>query len=187
MIELSFSWDWTSTPKWRLTFELQQLENLVSEVKPSGKASDEWVWKPCNSGRFSSKSMIVMLEELQSPNIIHLEPTLRNNLIPQKIGILIWRACQNKLPVRTELDRRGIYLHSTRCPVCDDDIETLNHTLIRCNTASDIWDRVFKWWNLDMINFMDINDLAKCSNSNLQTSTGSTIWQAIAWVTTYFI
>ncbi|XP_071699889.1 uncharacterized protein [Rutidosis leptorrhynchoides] len=119
----------------------------------------------------------------QSPPI----PTLLNPLVPQKIGIHIWRISLNKLPVRTELDKRGIDLHSTRCPVCDDDIETLQHTFLYCKSSLDIWNRIFKWWKLDHQCITCLSDLSKCPNPMLNSNLGLSIWQAVVWVTCYFI
>ncbi|XP_071718427.1 uncharacterized protein [Rutidosis leptorrhynchoides] len=181
---VQFSWQWTALPKWRTSSELLRLENQLSLFKCSGKSVDEWVWKLCGSGIYSTKSLI---EFLNSTVVTHAEPTIRNNLLPQKVGILMWRASQNKLPVRSELDRRGIDLDSVRCPVCNDDIESINHTFIHCKTASDIWDRIFKWWNLNSTVFADITELTKGSNSQINTTTGISIWQAIVWVTSYYI
>ncbi|XP_071736496.1 uncharacterized protein [Rutidosis leptorrhynchoides] len=113
-------------------------------------------------------------------------PTDLNPLIPQKIGIFIWRAKQNKLPVRSELDKKGIDLHSVRCPVCDDDIETLLHSLLKCSNSMDIWNRIQKWWSLDHLYLSCIYDLAKGSNPQLISNLGSSLWQAVG-TTTYYI
>ncbi|XP_071726794.1 uncharacterized protein [Rutidosis leptorrhynchoides] len=181
---VQFSWQWSTLPRWRILSDLQQLENRLSVAKCSGRNVDNWVWKPCCSGIYTTKSLIEMLN---SSVDTHVKPTIRNNLIPQKVGILMWRASQNKLPVRSELDRRGIDLDSVRCPACDDDIESINHSVILCKTAFDIWERIYKWWNLNLTIFADINELIKGSNSQFHTATGASIWQAIVWVTSYYI
>ncbi|XP_071727164.1 uncharacterized protein [Rutidosis leptorrhynchoides] len=181
---IQFSWKWPTLPRWRTLSELQQLENRLSLAKCTGKNVDEWVWKPCGSGNYTTKSLI---ELLNSSVESHAEPTIRNNLISQKVCIILWRASQNKLPVRSELDSRGMDLDSVRCPVCNDDIESINHSFILCKTASDIWDKIFKWWNLNSTVFADIYELTKGSNSQINTATGASIWQAIVWVTSYYI
>ncbi|XP_071740630.1 uncharacterized protein [Rutidosis leptorrhynchoides] len=99
----------------------------------------------------------------------------------------MWRAKQNKLPVRVELDRKDIDLHSTRCLVCDDDIETLHHSLISCSLSIDIWDKIRRWWKYDNINFSCISDMTKSANPHLNTTLGASIWQTVVWVTCYFI
>ncbi|XP_071713419.1 uncharacterized protein [Rutidosis leptorrhynchoides] len=116
-------------PRCRTASDLSSLEGKIAAYLPSNDPRDKWIQKFGINHIFTTASLFNILSELSSLNIA-TQPTIFNRLLPQKISIFIWRASQNKLPVRTELDKRGIDLHSTRCPICDDDIETLRHTLI---------------------------------------------------------
>ncbi|XP_071686958.1 uncharacterized protein [Rutidosis leptorrhynchoides] len=78
-------------------------------------------------------------------------------------------------------------MHSTRCPTCDNGIETLEHVLLTCNFAKDILERIRLWWNLDQLYLSNCSDLEKGSNPMFKTSTGSSIWQATIWVSSYLI
>ena len=53
----------------------------------------------------------------------------------------------------------GIDLPSLLCPVCDTYIENVNHVFVRCELASQVWDRIFRW--LDMVQpiFLSIADI----------------------------
>ncbi|GJU64009.1 RNA-directed DNA polymerase, eukaryota, reverse transcriptase zinc-binding domain protein [Tanacetum coccineum] len=66
-----------------------------------------------------------------------------NKLVPIKINILAW--INDRLPTRSNLDSRGIELHSLLCPICDDSIEYAQHLFLHCNLAYDVWSSVFKW------------------------------------------
>ncbi|XP_071738837.1 uncharacterized protein [Rutidosis leptorrhynchoides] len=118
----------------------------------------------------------------QAPN-----KTLRNNLLPRKIEICVWRALKKRLPVWIELDKRGIDLHSVRCPICDNDLESVDHTLFNCSFAIDIWNRVFKWWNFSNFSPSNGPDSLHGKSSHVMSSLGSKIWQAVAWVTLYYL
>ncbi|XP_071686285.1 uncharacterized protein [Rutidosis leptorrhynchoides] len=120
-------------------------------------------------------------------NINLPDPTESNPFVPQKLAIFVWWAKLNRLPVRSELDNRGIDLHSTRCPVCDDDVETLNHSLLTCKIAIDIWTRIRKWWNIHNPNITNLADISKPQNPYLYSITGSLMWQAVVWITSYYI
>ncbi|XP_071740678.1 uncharacterized protein [Rutidosis leptorrhynchoides] len=109
-----------------------------------------------------------------------------NNLLPHKIGILIWRILLMRIPVRSELDKRGIDLNSLRCPVCDGDIETVEHIFLRCSVAIDIWDRVFRWWNKSFMAFANL-ETAFSGKSNAYASSFSKLWQAVEWICGYTI
>ncbi|XP_071700605.1 uncharacterized protein [Rutidosis leptorrhynchoides] len=153
----------------------------------SCKQCDTWVWKFNFNAQFTCNSLSSMLDELSAVAHNNTEPTIINKLIPQKIGIFMWRAIKNKLPVRSELDKRGIDLHSTRCPVCDEDIESLQHILLKCKVASEVWELIRKWWNFDMIRFVSIPELSKASSPSRSSSIDSFIWQAVVWVSSYLI
>ncbi|PWA63870.1 reverse transcriptase domain, Reverse transcriptase zinc-binding domain protein [Artemisia annua] len=46
------------------------------------------------------------------------------------------------------LDLRGIDLDSTRCPVCDDAIETTHHLFIECEISRVLWNSLKIWWGM---------------------------------------
>ncbi|XP_071709240.1 uncharacterized protein [Rutidosis leptorrhynchoides] len=112
---------------------------------------------------------------------------MRNNLVPKKLEIFIWRACQKRLPVLFEIDKRGVDLHSVRCPLCDDDLETVEHSLIFCKLSLDIWDRVFAWWGFGNMSNLILGEIlrGKCPLSS--SILGTKIWQAVEWVCAYLI
>ncbi|XP_071708892.1 uncharacterized protein [Rutidosis leptorrhynchoides] len=156
---ITFTWNWTAEPKWRTLDELNHLTDALKQISFSPNNPPKWSWKHCSSGPFSIDSLMSELNK-QSSQLSVCQPTDLNSLVPQKIAIFIWRAMQNKLTVRSELDKKGIDLHSTRCLVCDNDIETLHHSLISCDFAKDIWDKVSKWWKLDNIHITSLYDMA---------------------------
>ncbi|GJV36397.1 reverse transcriptase domain, reverse transcriptase zinc-binding domain protein [Tanacetum coccineum] len=64
----------------------------------------------------------------------------------------------NKLPVRSELDKSGIDLDSLLCPSCNDVVETIDHCLVLCNMASHIWEKIFDWWKIALVNAFSTNE-----------------------------
>ncbi|XP_071730433.1 uncharacterized protein [Rutidosis leptorrhynchoides] len=184
---VEFNWEWSGDPKWRAVSELTNLTEKLSNYVPPGKIKDEWKWMYHNSGIFSTKSLTKIIGEVSVASRATTEPTILNPFLPQKVSIFIWRASQNKLPVRTELDKRGVDLHSTRCPVCDDDIETLHHSIISCKVAKDVWEKIQKWWRLDHLLINDISDLSKATNPKFKNPLVASIWQAVVWVSSYFL
>ncbi|XP_071702841.1 uncharacterized protein [Rutidosis leptorrhynchoides] len=112
---------------------------------------------------------------------------MRNALVPKKLEVFVWRAVQRRLPSRVELDKRGIDLHTIRCPLCDEDLETIDHILIFCKHAYDLWVRVFAWWGLGNVTNLSISEILRGNSSVGMTSLGRTIWQAVEWVFSYHI
>ena len=58
-----------------------------------------------------------------------------------KIVHFIWLCHHNSIPVRGVLASRGINC-CTKCPVCNDQEETIIHTLRDCNFAGIFWDKI---------------------------------------------
>ena len=60
--------------------------------------------------------------------------------IPAKIRIFAWRACMNGLPTRLNLYQRGVNINPL-CPMCEQEPESISHTLLHCNFAKQVWDK----------------------------------------------
>ncbi|XP_071739035.1 uncharacterized protein [Rutidosis leptorrhynchoides] len=113
--------------------------------------------------------------------------TMRNNLVLKKVGIFIWRTQIGRLPVKIELDKRGIDLHSVRCDLCDEDLESVMHCLIDCSFAKDIWSRVFSWWDFGAFSSANVTDMIRDKGPISMSSFGCKVWQDTKWITLYLI
>ncbi|XP_071717836.1 uncharacterized protein [Rutidosis leptorrhynchoides] len=113
--------------------------------------------------------------------------TLRNNCVPLKVEVFIWRLIRRRLPVRVKLDKRGIDLHSVRCPLCDDDIESLDHAFIFCKQAMEVWERVYKWWGFGGVSNLSINEAFRGKSQAPLSPVSSKLWQAVEWTSAYLI
>ncbi|XP_071691449.1 uncharacterized protein [Rutidosis leptorrhynchoides] len=178
-------WSWTRSPSRRTHAELVELNRMVVAVMLVPDRVDKW--SIGGSGKFITK---ILFDEITSrilpPGANSLE-TMRNNFVPKKVEIFVWRTKRRRLPVLSKLDKRGIDLHSVRCPLCDDGIETVEHTLILCKDTIDLWNRVCKWWGMNNNTNLSISE-AFCGNSPLHSTTlGAKIWQAVKWVCGYLI
>ncbi|XP_071699302.1 uncharacterized protein [Rutidosis leptorrhynchoides] len=145
----------------------------------------QWAWS--NDGSFSVRRLTDILIRAELANQTSDAKTLRNNLVPLKAELFIWRARWKRIPTRVELDKRGMDLGTIRCPVCDDGLETVEHSIILCNFALDIWKRVFDWWNLGPFTNMSINESFLGNGYSFNSAMGKQLWQATEWVTGYMI
>ncbi|XP_071688191.1 uncharacterized protein [Rutidosis leptorrhynchoides] len=134
----SFSWDCLRNPRGRAAGDLQNLCNLVQDFKFAEGSSDKWACNLLQNGSFTVLHLSKLIDEKLLGPRTGAEYTDRVNIIPKKIGLLVWRAKLNRIPVRVELDKRWIDLDSVRCPVCDKDIETVEHIFIQCDFAKDL-------------------------------------------------
>ncbi|XP_071731446.1 uncharacterized protein [Rutidosis leptorrhynchoides] len=148
---------------------------------------EEWAWSWSNDGLFTVIRLTDILVRTYLVNQTSATMTLRNIFVPLKVELFIWRARLKRLPTMVELDKRGMDLGTVRCPVCDNGLETVEHSIILCNFALDIWKRVFDWWNLGPYTNMSINESFMGDGHSFTSVMGKQLWQATEWVTGYMI
>lgn len=85
-----------------------------------------------------------------------------NKLLP---NINTWRISIGLLPTRVNLDKLGIDLHSTQCPVCDDNQETESYIFLKCSTAVDLWNLTASWWKLNFVYSVNIHGILNMTDS----------------------
>ncbi|XP_071688100.1 uncharacterized protein [Rutidosis leptorrhynchoides] len=171
------NWNWTRSPSGRSLDDLMELNNLISTVSLSGRP-DSWKCSLDPSGIFTTYSLSKLINSLKYG--IHsksLSPS-RNKFVPQKIFIFSWRVIQQKIPVRYELDKKGIDLHTILCPLCDQHIETIEHVLVNCHKANSIWSQLLVWWNQNNTLISNINDAIIYDQGFTHNSIGSSLLQA---------
>ncbi|XP_071708309.1 uncharacterized protein [Rutidosis leptorrhynchoides] len=181
------NWEWVRHPMGRTKDELDDMITYLNSFKYSAAQGDSWRWKLVNFGVFNCSDLGSMLNsKILQPNPT-LKETVRNNLVPQKLSIFVWRCKMGRLPVLKELDKRGIDLNSVRCPICDKDVESINHTFLECTFVKDIWFRVHKWWNSSCSIGTNLDDLFSGKSNGSQSNDISVLWQAIVWTCGYII
>ncbi|XP_071738702.1 uncharacterized protein [Rutidosis leptorrhynchoides] len=131
--------------------------------------------------------MSSLLDDLSLPQANSPHGMLRNKMVPQKVEIFVWRVMRRRIPVRVELDKRGIHICSVRCPLCVDNLESVEHSMVFCKYAMDVWERVYNWWNLGTVTNLCINEIFKGLNNDHLTGPRKILWQVVEWVTGYMI
>ncbi|XP_071712249.1 uncharacterized protein [Rutidosis leptorrhynchoides] len=187
MAEHGFSWNWRRMPSGRAAGELEFLCNILSSCSINHRSVDKWKWSKTSNGIFKVSVLASEIDEHILTSNPSTQCTLRNNLVPKKVEIFVWRALRKRLPVRIELDKRGLDLNSVRCPLCDDGMETVEHTFIFCKQTLDIWDRVFKWWNIGPFSSFSLQEIFEGKGPTTSSSLGLKIWQAVEWTCAYLI
>ncbi|XP_071699018.1 uncharacterized protein [Rutidosis leptorrhynchoides] len=90
------------------------LTDLISELQAVSldqNADVSYKWSFAPDGVFKTKILSGLIDGKSSVGAQNLS-TLRNQSIPLKVKIFVWRARQLRLPVRVKLDKRGIDLDS---------------------------------------------------------------------------
>ncbi|GKD86396.1 reverse transcriptase domain, reverse transcriptase zinc-binding domain protein, partial [Tanacetum coccineum] len=139
-------WDWVRTIRGRVSREYEDLIGVLQHVVIVNNCRDRWRWSLVEDGEFTVKELSKLIEENILISDVGGQETLWNKLVPKKVNIFVWRALRGRLPVRVELDRRGVDLDSILCPSCNNIVETCAHSLITCDLARSVWDKTFIWW-----------------------------------------
>ncbi|GKE31930.1 RNA-directed DNA polymerase, eukaryota, reverse transcriptase zinc-binding domain protein, partial [Tanacetum coccineum] len=152
------NWNWIRNMHTRGRTGQQFLDLLyVLQGIDWSENEDVWRWELGHERMFSVTCTRIHIDNLllYSGEL----PTRWNTLVPIKVNILGWRIRMDRLPTLEKLDQKGIYLSSLLCPVCNTYIEDVNHVFVRCELASQIWDRIFRW--LDMVQpvFLSTTDI----------------------------
>ncbi|PWA73185.1 RNA-directed DNA polymerase, eukaryota, Reverse transcriptase zinc-binding domain protein [Artemisia annua] len=106
-----------------------------------------WIWSIDNNKGFSVNHLSKLIDSrILSPGCLG-RVVKWNNWVPRKVNIFNWRVVNDRIPHLSNLDKRGIDVHSLLCPLCDSDIEYSNHILFNCHKVKPIWLKCFDWWN----------------------------------------
>ncbi|XP_071694791.1 uncharacterized protein [Rutidosis leptorrhynchoides] len=160
--------------------------NVNGSMSMDPEKEDSWFWKLSGCGKFSTQKLTKNLMAKNIPSSANPFATMKNCLVLKKVGVFVWRAKRERLPVLVELDKRGMDLHSVSCPLCDNEIESVKHSLLDCKHVKVIWEKILAWWGFGSVNLSFGNLLPgycpfQCSEL------GSKIWQAVEWTSCYLI
>nr|GEU72270.1 RNA-directed DNA polymerase, eukaryota, reverse transcriptase zinc-binding domain protein [Tanacetum cinerariifolium] len=135
--------------------QLSSLQDRIKDVVLSD-CCDTWSWSPDSSKGFTVASVRHMIDA----RFLDVSPTATRWIrdIPIKVNIFLWRLSLNKLPSRMNLDKKCIDVDSILCPICNDDVETVNHLFFSCDMAKDLWSLLARWWELDIPFCLNIPD-----------------------------
>ncbi|XP_071718136.1 uncharacterized protein [Rutidosis leptorrhynchoides] len=158
---VGFNWNWSRPVSGRNLDELSLLQSMLQSIQFSNSVIDSWKWLWDGSGSFKSSEMSARIDEKILNNSFRDQETIRNKYVPKKIEVFAWRSSRKRIPTRVELDKKSIDLDSVRCPICDDDLETVDHAMVFCKNASEVWSKVFDWWNLNVVNIFSVEEIFK--------------------------
>ncbi|XP_071713334.1 uncharacterized protein [Rutidosis leptorrhynchoides] len=184
----TFAGCWNRPPSGRSSGELEELSGLLQPISFNHGAADSWTFGLDPKGVFSTSGLSKLIDEkiLRTSNSSSLG-TIRNNLVPKKVDVFVWRVLKRRIPILVELDKRGVDLHSVRCPNCDNDIESISHYLLSCEKVCNVWNRIFDWWSLPRPPNSVLSSLLGSNSGQNNSGLGNQVWQAVLWTCIYLV
>nr|GEV78578.1 RNA-directed DNA polymerase, eukaryota, reverse transcriptase zinc-binding domain protein [Tanacetum cinerariifolium] len=142
------NWSW----QWRRRIDSGRTETLFHTLQSElvdvtlSSSLDSWKWLLGNDGSFSVASIRSHIDHLMLPSLA--SSTTWNSCLPRKVNTFVWRFCLDRLPHRLNLSKHGIDIESILCPICNSNVESLDHMFFSCEVASQLWRMVRIWCNI---------------------------------------
>ncbi|XP_038974801.1 uncharacterized protein LOC120106025 [Phoenix dactylifera] len=120
----------------REVFGEQLAEMILALPIPSGGVSDRLLWTPTGQSRVRARDLCALFcrtpaRQIEGGWIWRLR-------IHPRVALFIWKVAWGCLPTRSLLVRRGMEV-SQFCETCGDIVETIEHVLLLCPRARQIW------------------------------------------------
>ncbi|GJS31784.1 RNA-directed DNA polymerase, eukaryota, reverse transcriptase zinc-binding domain protein [Tanacetum coccineum] len=185
--EWKWVWRWTREPRGRGEGELKELESILHNIIIDSSCRDTWKWSLAENGIFFVKVLPALVDEKYLDTGGNGNTMLLNKIVPKKINVFVWSALRGRLPVRVELDKKGIDIPNILCLMCDETVDTIDHALVLCNKSMRIWSNFFEWWDYGFADSFTTTDMLRHEGGNLVSSNIKVLWEAVMWITGYFI
>lgn len=121
---------------------------LILGRKPIIDQEDYWVWNDNKGGEYTVKSdhwlankekNALLIHEMSAlPSINVMKEEIWALKAPSKLKNLMWRAITEAIPVADQIRARGMKCDS-RCQMCGQEGESVNHLLFNCPAARQVW------------------------------------------------
>lgn len=115
--------------------------DLVSDVLLRPDEADDHRWRLTESGLYTAKSTYRAFFF----GSVAFEPweLIWKSWAPKKCQFFLWLAAHNRCWTADRLARRGLP-HPSRCPLCDQEEETIQHVLTSCVFSRQVWFLLFR-------------------------------------------
>ncbi|GKB80690.1 RNA-directed DNA polymerase, eukaryota [Tanacetum coccineum] len=133
--------------------EQEQFDEIVALVNDVILApiSDRWTWTLESSGDFSVASVRKLIDDKSIPVVDYKTRWIK--YVPIKVNVHAWKVKSDSLPTRFNISRRGIYIDSIMCAICDKRAETSSHLFFSCCMVRQVVRLITCWWDVPYMEF----------------------------------
>uniref|UniRef100_A0A2N9HBH8 Reverse transcriptase zinc-binding domain-containing protein n=1 Tax=Fagus sylvatica TaxID=28930 RepID=A0A2N9HBH8_FAGSY len=148
-------------------FDLLYSANIISSEK------DKMCWKPARSKGFQVKSFYTQLTS-SGPGCFPWKSIWKAK-VPPRVAFFVWTAALGKILTADNLRRRGMIVVSWCC-MCKADGESVDHLLLHCPYAKELWDMIFGLFGLQWVMPKRVMDLFSCCGMRGFLRIVSSVW-----------
>ncbi|GMI64817.1 hypothetical protein HRI_000151000 [Hibiscus trionum] len=136
-------WDWQINLRRSLRdWEKEQWEAFMTTLNNfrSSFIHKDWIkWNDSSDGKYSVRSIRKGAERVFEGSF-EWKDVVWLGVAPPKVEIFVWRAIMGRIPVVSELRKRGLYMvEDIRCKLCNLCEETPEHLFFDCFGVWNIW------------------------------------------------
>ncbi|XP_024626758.1 uncharacterized protein [Medicago truncatula] len=125
---------------------LGECRALLDNVVVQYNVYDRWQWDPDPHEGYTVRGAYQALTSMEVPTIEGGGELIWHKQVPLKVSILAWRMLKDKLPTRSNLQRRGILAAAnTTCLSGCGLEETASHIFLYCEVFGSLWQHIRSW------------------------------------------
>ncbi|GKV35771.1 hypothetical protein SLEP1_g43991 [Rubroshorea leprosula] len=168
--------------------EAAELQQKIDSMRIYKDIPDTWKWEHSKEGNYSTKSAYKLLtNELNGLDAAPIHKRVWNLIIPSKISAFNWQLLQDRIPTKSNLQRKGITteLDDGTCALCEEEVEDSNHLFLRCKVAKWLWKACGKWWgtsvNLGNYCWKTFEQFGAWAKEKRVKEGWDCIWNVVVW------
>jgi hypothetical protein len=136
--------------------ELALFYRCLYACKLRGDGKDKLWWMPSRKGIFEVKSYYRALSPRWSFSFTW--KSVWRSQAPPRVAFFVWTAARSRILTLDNLGRRGMVVVN-RCWLCEKEGESVDHLLLHCGTASELWNAFFVRFGLCWVMPRSVKDL----------------------------
>jgi hypothetical protein len=141
-----------------------------------GVGEDRVWWQPSKHKDFQVKLYYTILTS--TATVQFPWKSIWKTKIPPRVAFFSWTAALGRILTMENLSRRRIIIVSWCC-MCKADGESVDHLLLHCGYAKELWDMVFVMFGIHWVMPKRVIDLFYCWQGKFGWHQNITIWKAI--------
>jgi hypothetical protein len=137
---------------------------------------DSLCWRPSSQKIFQVRSYYSVL--LKPSRISFPWRSVWKAKVPSRVTFFSWTATLGRILTIDNLRKRKVLIIDWCC-MCKTNGESVNHLLLHCPIAQDLWNLVFILFGISWVMPRGVEDLFACWSGKRENSESGAIWKAV--------
>jgi hypothetical protein len=138
---------------------LGECRALLNNVVVQSNVSDKWQWDPNPHEGYTVRGAYHALTSMEVSIVEGGEEHIWYKQVPLKVSILAWRLLKDRLPTRSNLQRRGILAATDNSCLSGCGMEeTASHIFLHCEVFGSLWQHIRSWIGMSGVHPRNISE-----------------------------